>query len=75
MLSQVCSVHFVDGRPTEEHPYPELMLGHDLPIRKGRSRNKITRNAENKSTDPEAGGMDGVAQFLDITSKSCPINL
>lgn len=25
--SRVCSVHFVDGRPTEENPYPTLHLG------------------------------------------------
>ena len=25
--SRVCSKHFVDGRPSAEHPDPELMLG------------------------------------------------
>ena len=24
---RVCSVHFVDGKPTKDHPYPELLLG------------------------------------------------
>ena len=27
---RVCSEHFVDGRPTKEHPDPELNLGHSL---------------------------------------------
>ncbi|KAH7950923.1 hypothetical protein HPB52_003131 [Rhipicephalus sanguineus] len=34
----VCSVHFVDGRPTEDNPYPTLRLGTlDVPY-KGRRR-------------------------------------
>ncbi|MCI4383275.1 hypothetical protein PGIGA_G00024430, partial [Pangasianodon gigas] len=28
----VCSFHFVDKRPTEEHPYPEKWLGYDAPV-------------------------------------------
>ncbi|XP_037518288.2 uncharacterized protein LOC119395068 [Rhipicephalus sanguineus] len=36
--SRVCSVHFVDGRPTEDNPYPTLRLGTlDVPY-KGRRR-------------------------------------
>ena len=27
--SRVCSVHFVDGKPTEAHPYPTEKLGYD----------------------------------------------
>ena len=28
---RVCSVHFVDGRPTEQHPDPTLHIGYDAP--------------------------------------------
>ena len=27
--SRVCSVHFVDGRPTAENPFPTKKLGYD----------------------------------------------
>ncbi|XP_076321031.1 uncharacterized protein LOC143230776 isoform X2 [Tachypleus tridentatus] len=27
---RVCSDHFVDGKPSDAHPYPELNLGHDI---------------------------------------------
>ena len=27
----VCSNHFMDGKPTDEHPYPEKSLGYDVP--------------------------------------------
>ncbi|XP_051808003.1 uncharacterized protein si:dkey-56d12.4 [Acanthochromis polyacanthus] len=30
----VCSFHFVDREPTEEHPYPEKWLGYDAPVKK-----------------------------------------
>ncbi|XP_071375171.1 uncharacterized protein [Centroberyx affinis] len=30
----VCSYHFVDGKPTDEHPYPEKWLGYDAPLKK-----------------------------------------
>ncbi|XP_065140326.1 uncharacterized protein [Paramisgurnus dabryanus] len=29
----VCSFHFVDRRPTEDHPFPEKWLGYDAPIK------------------------------------------
>ncbi|XP_051970115.1 uncharacterized protein si:dkey-56d12.4 [Xyrauchen texanus] len=29
----VCSFHFVDGRPTEKHPFPEKWLGYDVPVK------------------------------------------
>lgn len=31
--SRVCSIHFVDGRPTNNHPFPELELGHNKTVR------------------------------------------
>lgn len=32
----VCSHHFVDKRPTDDHPNPELYLGYDRPVVKKR---------------------------------------
>nr|XP_055046081.1 uncharacterized protein LOC129431988 [Misgurnus anguillicaudatus] len=32
----VCSYHFTDGKPTDEHPYPEKWLGYDVPEKKPR---------------------------------------
>lgn len=32
--SRVCSKHFIDGRPTEANPCPELELGYELPVGK-----------------------------------------
>ncbi|NP_001103508.1 uncharacterized protein LOC799220 [Danio rerio] len=32
----VCSYHFVDGKPTDRHPYPEKWLGYEAPVKKPR---------------------------------------
>ncbi|XP_062336453.1 uncharacterized protein si:dkey-56d12.4 [Osmerus eperlanus] len=32
----VCSYHFVDGKPTPEHPYPEKWLGYNAPLKRPR---------------------------------------
>ncbi|XP_065114097.1 uncharacterized protein [Paramisgurnus dabryanus] len=32
----VCSFHFTDGKPTDEHPYPEKWLGYDVTEKKPR---------------------------------------
>ncbi|XP_073688463.1 uncharacterized protein [Garra rufa] len=37
-LPYVCSFHFVDGRPTEDHPFPEKWLGYDAPVKTPRRR-------------------------------------
>ena len=36
----VCSVHFVDGRPTAEHPDPTLCLGYDCKLHRTQYREK-----------------------------------
>ncbi|XP_063731418.1 uncharacterized protein LOC134859056 [Eleginops maclovinus] len=40
----VCSFHFVDGRPTTQHPYPEKWLGYEAPVR--RPRRQLVRQSE-----------------------------
>ncbi|KAH7953898.1 hypothetical protein HPB49_013813 [Dermacentor silvarum] len=37
---RVCSIHFVDGRPTEDNPYPTLHLGTPYVRHKGRRKIK-----------------------------------
>ncbi|KAL2103351.1 hypothetical protein ACEWY4_000219 [Coilia grayii] len=32
----VCSFHFVDGKPTTEHPFPEKWLGYEAPVKRPR---------------------------------------
>lgn len=34
----ICSYHFVDKRPTEEHPYPEKWLGYDASVNFSKQR-------------------------------------
>ena len=34
--SRVCSVHFKDGQPTKENPYPTLFMGHTEKVVEGR---------------------------------------
>lgn len=36
----VCSIHFVDGRPTVEHPDPTLFLGCDVKLHRTQYREK-----------------------------------
>ena len=36
---RVCSEHFIDGEPTEQHPDPELHLGYKLPGSKIKTEN------------------------------------
>jgi hypothetical protein len=69
LFIKVCSVHFGDGKPTEQHPYPELLLGHTMPIVKGRSSSRMTkRTDQDLATNSDAGGVEGVAQFIDVSS-------
>lgn len=39
----VCSFHFVDGKPTIQHPYPEKWLGYEAPER--RPRRQLVRRS------------------------------
>lgn len=43
----VCSFHFVDRRPTEDHPFPEKWLGCDAPVK--------TRRRRPVRTSPQSG--------------------
>lgn len=54
----VCSLHFYDGYPSDQHPYPELHLGHtprncavDSEIKKTRKRHFIERERRHDAID------------------------
>lgn len=36
MRPYVCPYHFVDGKPTDRHPYPEKWLGYEASVKKPR---------------------------------------
>ena len=55
--SRVCSVHFVDGRPTQDHPCPELELGHHKFERIPAKRSK-RRTSSPKPTCVDAISLD-----------------
>ena len=38
----LCSFHFVDGRPSDQHPYPEKWLGYVIPLAK-KARRMLVR--------------------------------
>lgn len=46
--SVVCSKHFVDGKPTEEHPFPSLHMGYDICQTLGTSALKRVRKMPTK---------------------------
>lgn len=67
--SRICSVHFVDNKPTVNHPVPTLHLGYSIRNEiKGRSlpkRNKLpSQKAKTPQTDtqPDALGMTGATE-------------
>ena len=49
---RVCSEHFVDGEPTEQHPDPELHLGYELPDSK-RKKPRVTTQRVRVGQTPE----------------------
>ncbi|CAN7938085.1 unnamed protein product, partial [Ixodes hexagonus] len=56
--AKVCSIHFVDGRPTETHPYPTLNLRTANEVAKNRGRHKPSRHPlPERATLATAGGV------------------
>lgn len=45
--ARVCSRHFVDGRPTEQNPFPVLDMGHDDVITSIGRKTETSKRAEN----------------------------
>ncbi|XP_039525901.1 uncharacterized protein LOC120478179 [Pimephales promelas] len=50
----VCSFHFVDKRPTEDHPIPEKWLGYEVPIKTPRRRVQRLADTDDSHCDEEA---------------------
>jgi len=64
-------VHFCNGKPTDDHPYPELFLGNTESIVIGRAKNKKMKiSALQSGKNLEMGGVGGVAEFVDFCSKT-----
>ncbi|XP_019211073.1 uncharacterized protein LOC109200094 [Oreochromis niloticus] len=54
----VCSFHFIDKKPTELHPDPELYLGYDRPPPK--KRRKLTRTTLSVTTSSDTNNTESV---------------
>ena len=56
----VCSIHFVDGRPTLENPNPTLDLGYDKPAK--RPRRELVRTIPEFPTATASKTTDAVTE-------------
>jgi hypothetical protein len=62
--SRVCSKHFVEGRPTAQHPYPEVNMGYDcLP--------KKCRPAPKQRPLPQLPPKKVRVRSVDVASSGC----
>ncbi|XP_055067716.2 uncharacterized protein [Misgurnus anguillicaudatus] len=50
----VCSYHFTEGKPTDQHPYPEKWLGYDVPLKKPRRVLKRLSDSEASTSVSDA---------------------
>ena len=50
----VCSYHFIDKKPTELHPIPELFLGYNRPPSPKKRRVLVRRSVDNTNIAPSA---------------------
>ncbi|XP_048103459.1 uncharacterized protein LOC125297258 isoform X1 [Alosa alosa] len=61
--STVCGIHFPDGRPTKEHPFPVLHMGYEYhgktsPGRRGRPTKKCRRDLKVNTSHAEPDVME-----------------
>ncbi|XP_056096639.1 uncharacterized protein LOC130100300 [Rhinichthys klamathensis goyatoka] len=64
----VCSYHFINKKPTEENPFPELFLGYERPPQQ--KRRKLDRNTSDTQSDEvciEPKFKDAATQWEDLT--------
>uniref|UniRef100_A0A3Q2T4H3 Uncharacterized LOC105927494 n=1 Tax=Fundulus heteroclitus TaxID=8078 RepID=A0A3Q2T4H3_FUNHE len=62
----VCSFHFVDKRPTEDHPIPEKWLGYEVPVNTPGGGVKRRAETDDDRTAPQSGSpthKDGVTHW------------
>uniref|UniRef100_A0A8C6UA01 Uncharacterized protein n=1 Tax=Neogobius melanostomus TaxID=47308 RepID=A0A8C6UA01_9GOBI len=65
---KVCSFHFVDKKPTEEHPHPTLWLGYDKPPEK---RRRVLRRFDSSVTrTDEQDEMDQGVEICEAAASS-----
>ncbi|XP_059195123.1 uncharacterized protein LOC131976217 [Centropristis striata] len=58
----ICSFHFVDGRPSAQHPYPEKWLGYVPPAKK--ARRMLVRLQETPSTSFASHETDAMTDVM-----------
>ncbi|XP_039522096.1 uncharacterized protein LOC120475475 [Pimephales promelas] len=64
----VCSYHFIDKKPTEENPFPELWLGYERPPQqKRRKRDRNTSDTQSDEVCIELKFKDAATQWEDLT--------
>ncbi|XP_042350772.1 uncharacterized protein LOC121949214 [Plectropomus leopardus] len=67
----VCSFHFVDKKPTEEHPHPTQWLGEEKPPKKKKKKKRrALKSIDNSTTTADTHG--GTDQDEEENSKSKP---
>ncbi|XP_057210427.1 pogo transposable element with ZNF domain isoform X2 [Triplophysa rosa] len=76
----VCSFHFVDRRPTEDHPFPEKWLGYDAPVKTRRRRpvRTVAQTDKSGNTVLSSAPPDGTCSkeppaAADITQQAVPL--
>ncbi|XDV25732.1 hypothetical protein PO909_029600, partial [Leuciscus waleckii] len=65
----VCSYHFMDGKPTDEHPYPEKWLGYDVPAKK--SRRVLNRLSDSDASMSVSVAVDNCEDDHSHMSQTC----
>ena len=77
----VCSVHFVDGVPTEQNPYPTLQLGYEVTVCTGRKiiYHPYTPKRKKQLQDQPSSATSAVASTIDLpdgfTSNNFPYKI
>ncbi|XP_056094218.1 uncharacterized protein LOC130072919 [Rhinichthys klamathensis goyatoka] len=65
----VCSYHFVDRKPTDEHPYPEKWLGYDVPVKK--SRRVLNKLSDSDASMSVSDAVDNCEEDLSHMPQTC----
>ena len=61
----VCSLHFLDGKPTVKNPYPQLNLGYKNVVKPGRTSPRKCKFVETSSSESKT-------QFTSIVNRDAP---
>ena len=77
--SRMCSVHFIDGKPTGANPYPTLDLGHNLkpitPRKPPKTRAKDMNVCSQTTVPVKKPKHEVLISTCDATSATCDVNI